>query len=362
MRNSNFAQKFVKFSAFVFAVACVVLAVTLTLQEKTSADTTYFLLTPNDPLIQQWSDTGLITTDDDWSGVPSIIGYRGDGLASSAGTDPQTITADGSLTPIDVNANEPSTGLATGGIAEFDSLVNPVVAMQGSGTADAPHLDIRINTGKCDAPNDVRVAYVLRDVDTSGDTNQQVALQYRVGSTGAYTNVGSAYVADATDSSDTLETPVSAILPSAVLGQSAVHIRIMTTDAPSVDEFVGIDDLVVSCLTPTGGEGSIRGRVVDAFGYGIPHVSMIVSGGTLSESRTVRTNNFGYYQFERLDIGESYVLQPFSGRYQFDNASMVINLDSDFLNANFLGTPIGSSERPARGQQKIRSIPGRKSP
>jgi hypothetical protein len=27
---------------------------------------------------QDWSDTGLIGSDDDWSRVPCIIGYRGD--------------------------------------------------------------------------------------------------------------------------------------------------------------------------------------------------------------------------------------------------------------------------------------------
>ena len=32
------------------------------------------------PFSQDWSNTGLITVDDDWSGVNSIIGYRGDGL------------------------------------------------------------------------------------------------------------------------------------------------------------------------------------------------------------------------------------------------------------------------------------------
>ena len=51
------------------------------------------------PFTQNWSNTGLITTDDDWSGVPGIIGYRGDNLTTGIGVDPQTILADGSATP-----------------------------------------------------------------------------------------------------------------------------------------------------------------------------------------------------------------------------------------------------------------------
>src|SRR3972149_6084542 len=57
------------------------------------------------PFSQDWSNTGLITLSDDWSGVPGIIGYRGDDLTTVTGTDPQTILADGTSTPVDVNAN-----------------------------------------------------------------------------------------------------------------------------------------------------------------------------------------------------------------------------------------------------------------
>ena len=43
------------------------------------------------PLGQNWADTTLITTSDSWSGVPGVIGYRGDGLTSTTGVDPQTV-------------------------------------------------------------------------------------------------------------------------------------------------------------------------------------------------------------------------------------------------------------------------------
>ena len=65
------------------------------------ADTSYQTL----PFAQNWTNTGLITTDDDWSGVVGIMGYRGDGLTSVTGADPQTILADDVTPVIDVNAN-----------------------------------------------------------------------------------------------------------------------------------------------------------------------------------------------------------------------------------------------------------------
>src|SRR6185295_5120602 len=43
---------------------------------------------------QDWTNTGQITTDDNWSGVPYIIGYLGDIDPSGATTnaDPRTLT------------------------------------------------------------------------------------------------------------------------------------------------------------------------------------------------------------------------------------------------------------------------------
>ena len=117
------------------------------------------------PFSQNWSSTGQITTDDNWAGVPGIVGFRGDDLTTVTGTDPQTILADGSGTPVDVIANQanPNTQ-ATGGVAEFDGIANPVVALQGSGTADAPHIVITINTT---GMSGIVMGFVLRDIDGS---------------------------------------------------------------------------------------------------------------------------------------------------------------------------------------------------
>jgi hypothetical protein len=209
--------------------------------QPAAADTTAQPL----PFTQNWTNIDLITTLNDWSGVPGIIGYRGDGLVSSTAVDPQTVLADGSATPVNVLANStnPNT-LTTGGVAEFH-LENPVVALQGSGTADAPHLVLSLDTTGFAT---VTVAYLLRDVDGSADNSvQPVALQYRVGSTGSFTNVPAGFVADASAGpSATLETPVAAVLPAAAGGQPLVQVRVITTDAVGSDEWIGIDDISVT--------------------------------------------------------------------------------------------------------------------
>ena len=46
--------------------------------------TTYHSLASGN-LTQNWANTGLITTNDDWSGVPSITGYLGNDVTSATG-------------------------------------------------------------------------------------------------------------------------------------------------------------------------------------------------------------------------------------------------------------------------------------
>ncbi len=198
------------------------------------------------PFSQNWTNTGLITTNDDWSGVPGIRGYRGDTLTASVDADPQTLLADDSPGVVDINPNEtnPNT-FATGGVTEFD-ITDDVVALAGSVTADAPYLQFYLNTTGW---QNIQINYKLRDIDGSIDNAiQQVALHYRLGIAGAFTNVPSGYVADATSgpSLATQVTPVNVTLPAAVNNQAQVQIRIMTTNAGGNDEWVGVDDISVT--------------------------------------------------------------------------------------------------------------------
>ena len=229
----------------VFPAPLLTLAIGLalfTFDDGLRADGTPQLL----PFSQDWNNTTLITTLNDWGAVPGIIAYRGDGLTSGTAVNPQTVLADGSLTPVSVLVNQtnPNTN-TTGAVAEFE-LTDPVVALQGSGTARAPHIVINLDTT---GHSSIRVRYNLRDIDGSADNAvQPVALQYRVGGTATYTNVPAAFVADATTgpSAATLVTPVDVILPSAVDNQSLVQLRVITTDAVGSDEWVGIDDIRIN--------------------------------------------------------------------------------------------------------------------
>ena len=212
------------------------------------------------PLAQSWSDTSLISVDDDWSGVPAMVGYRGDGMTGEPGVDPREVLVDGSATPVDVTANRTDPGAVglAAGVAEFE-LPDPVVALAGSATAAAPHLAIALDTrGRAG----IAVRLVLRDIDPSAsDAVQPVSLQYRVGDTGEFANVPGGYVADATTGPGqaTAVTEVRTVLPAAVDDQPLVHLRVLTTNGDGRDEWVGIDDIEVSAAAvadPGGCDGT----------------------------------------------------------------------------------------------------------
>src|ERR1044072_7675809 len=229
------------------------------------ADTTVQSL----PFSQNWTTTSLITTNDNWSGVPGIEGYLGQDITTSTGVDPQTLlTTSGLANDLDVIANQtnPNT-LTNGGVAEFDGIANPTVALQGSGTADAPYTIFYVNTTGCSG---ITVAYNLRDIDGSTDNSvQPVALQFRVGAAGNFTNVPAGFVADATTgpSLATLVTPVSAVLPAGANGQAQVQIRAITSNAVGNDEWVGVDDISITGTcggTPTLDIGDVTQIETDA--------------------------------------------------------------------------------------------------
>lgn len=209
-------------------------------------------------LQQDWSNIGLLGTSDDWTGVPSIEGYRGDGLATT-GANAATVTGTSDVLDVNVNQTNPNT-FATGGVAEFDSLANPVVALQGSGTADAPYLVLYLDAS---GRQNVTLNFNARDIDGAADNAvQQIAVQYRIGSSGTWTNLPAGttpVIPDAsTGPSQAVQvTPVEVVLPSEANGQSQVQVRIITVDATGSDEWIAIDDINVDSEPLVGGITSV---------------------------------------------------------------------------------------------------------
>jgi 5'-nucleotidase len=200
------------------------------------------------PYVQEWTSASLITANDDWSGVVGVEGFLGQDITtSSSGADPQGLLAAGSLVPNDkdVIANNTTgiSGVTSGGVIESET--NQSIAFQGSATADAPYIAFHLDlTGKQNAS----FAFVAKDLDGSADNAaQQIAVHYRVGNSGSYTNLPTGYIADATtQNTATQVTARSVALPADVDNQPDVYVRVMTTNASGSDEWVGIDNINIT--------------------------------------------------------------------------------------------------------------------
>jgi predicted extracellular nuclease len=205
---------------------------------------------------QDWTDGGLIRANDDWSGVPSIVGYRGDELTAATGADPGTLM--GTSGVIDVNANQlvPNT-FTTGGVAEF-AIADPTVALSGSGTADAPYIVVHLDAS---GQENMELSFNARDLEDSADNAvQQIAVQYRLGESDTWVNVPSGYIADATQGPNQSgpSLPVSVTLPTEADNQPQLQVRISTTNAVGSDEWVGVDDIrVTSTDLPSDGAAQV---------------------------------------------------------------------------------------------------------
>jgi hypothetical protein len=94
-------------------------------------------------------------------------------------------------------------------------------------------------------------------------------------------------------------------------------------------------DYAITILGPTAANVSIGGRVF-ADNRAVSHtfVSLINSDG---EARTTITNSFGYYRFDGVQSGETYVLSVSSKRYSF--TPRVVHVTGEVNDLDFTAEP-----------------------
>ncbi len=112
--------------------------------------------------------------------------------------------------------------------------------------------------------------------------------------------------------------------------------------ALGIDTGNNANDFTAGVPTPQAGgataaAGIVAGRITNAKGTGLRFCTVLITGGSLAEPRYATTNSFGFYEFQDIALGETYVLQVFSKRYAFDSPSMILNLDGSVKDADFIG-------------------------
>jgi hypothetical protein len=299
------------------------------------------------------ASVNMITTNDDWSGVPSVEGYEGKNLTATHGVDPQTILgtefASNALpsagsTQVNANKGNPS-AFNAGGVTEFDTGTYLAFGFQGNVQAN-PYMVFYINTT---GRTNIMMSYRVQDIDGGNNSSvSPIALQYRVGTTGSFVNVPAGFIADATDGPNIVgrTTTRSLTLPAAVNNQPQVQVRIITTNAAAPDgtstpdEWIGVNNVVLGPFAPTAGAATIGGRIYAPSGAPLANAQVLMYDNT-GGARTALSNAFGYYRFEGVTVGETYIFEVRSKRYVFTEAIRVLSVQEDFDTLDFYADASG---------------------
>jgi hypothetical protein len=87
---------------------------------------------------------------------------------------------------------------------------------------------------------------------------------------------------------------------------------------------------------------TVGGRIVDGFGRGVSGIQVRLFDPTTGQTRNALTNSFGYYFFESVTAGRTYILMAYSNRYSVKSPSQVLNVDNDLLDVNFVVARVGT--------------------
>jgi uncharacterized delta-60 repeat protein len=95
----------------------------------------------------------------------------------------------------------------------------------------------------------------------------------------------------------------------------------------------------------TAAKVDLSGQVVDTRGRAVSGVALTLTDAE-GASRTATTNTFGYYRFQKVEAGRSYVLHATSKKYAVEDPVRLIEVIDEVSDIDFVAEPIG----PGRGK------------
>lgn len=86
---------------------------------------------------------------------------------------------------------------------------------------------------------------------------------------------------------------------------------------------------------PTAATVSVSGRILTSDGNGVRNVIVTLTapnGNTL----TTRTSSFGYFRFDNIAVGETYVISVASKRFTFNPSTQILSVNEELTNIDFV--------------------------
>lgn len=88
-------------------------------------------------------------------------------------------------------------------------------------------------------------------------------------------------------------------------------------------------------LTPTAATAVVGGRVLTADGRGIRNVKVAITFPN-GETQTTFSSSLGYYSFDEIPAGETYIFSVSAKRYSFSPATQMREISGDTEDINFI--------------------------
>lgn len=105
------------------------------------------------------------------------------------------------------------------------------------------------------------------------------------------------------------------------------------------DGLTSLSPIAIARLVPSAAGVSVGGRVLTANGSGLRDVRVTLVASDTS-TRSALTNAFGFYRFDDIQAGETYVISVQSKRYQFAEPTRVLNVTSELSGVDFTASPL----------------------
>jgi hypothetical protein len=99
-----------------------------------------------------------------------------------------------------------------------------------------------------------------------------------------------------------------------------------------------LSPFALAVIGPTAAEVSVSGRVATAKGNGIRNVSVTLTDSSGGARRAI-SSSFGYYRFDNVEAGQTYIISIHSKRYVFVDPTRVLNVQDELADVDFTAEP-----------------------
>lgn len=139
-----------------------------------------------------------------------------------------------------------------------------------------------------------------------------------------------------------------AFTPAQFIGTGVLHLeagvwvnRTATSSFPNLctTGLTSFSPFAIVRLSPTAANVAISGRVTTTEGRGIRNARLVLTSPD-GARRTATTSTFGYYAFDGVEVGQTYVLEAAAKRFTFANPTRVFSLQDHVTGMDFAAEPL----------------------